>query len=237
MATNFTESAQGLARNPLGIIALFISFVYALACIVIGVSTKTLNFFERIPLIYFVIIFPILTLSCFMWLVIKHPIKLYAPSDYKEDKSFMDTMGISNTLKQLMPAPVSDELGDPIANLLYSSITGVFALYAVHLSREYNKGFTLDTLHLHCNILVPAYTHGFLVAATSVGAINLSSGTNSFSVVDINETINSQIKRRAYEVIEYAEHDKDGLYAQLRGLEVAFGTSNISNQDNEDEDA
>lgn len=232
MAVNFTESAKGLARNPLGIIALFISFVYALACIVIGVSTSTLTSSERIPLVYFVIVFPVLTLGCFMWLVINHPTKLYAPSDYKEDNSFMVTMGVPESLKKLNPLPTHNENEpvDPVAELLNSSVTGIFFLYAAHLAKEHKKTFTLGALYDHCNVLVPSYTHGFLVAAGSVGAITLGSIVEPFSVVELNETIDSNIKDRIYQVISSAQ-DKDGLFVQLRGLEEAFTTVSVDEQE------
>lgn len=232
MATNFTDSAKGLARNPLGIIALFISFVYALACIVIAVSTSTLDPYERIPLVYFVIVFPVLTLGCFMWLVIQHPTKLYAPSDYKEDNSFMMTMGVPDSLKKLMPLPMQDgdKATDPVVNLLNSSISGIFFLYAAHLAKEHKMTFTLEELYEQCNVLVPHYTHGFLVAASSIGAITLSSIVEPFGVNALNETIDENIKDRVYQLIGEAQ-DKDGLFEQLQKLEQAFTKVSANEQE------
>ena len=48
----FGQVAKGLARNPLGIIALFIVLVYGFACSV-TVFTGSLAQGERAPLIYF----------------------------------------------------------------------------------------------------------------------------------------------------------------------------------------
>jgi hypothetical protein len=92
MFENFSSSAKDLAKNPLGIIALFIVLVYGFACLLFGFSAEKLISQERMPIIYFVILFPIAILILFGWLVSKHHDKLYAPSDFKDDKSFLATI-------------------------------------------------------------------------------------------------------------------------------------------------
>jgi CheY-like chemotaxis protein len=85
---NFNETAKSLARNPLGIIALFIVLVYGFASLVTafaGSFTST----ERLPLIYFLIVFPILVLGVFAWLVSNHSGKLFAPSDFKNEDNYV----------------------------------------------------------------------------------------------------------------------------------------------------
>lgn len=84
------NNAKGLAKNPLGIIALFISLIYGFACLVLGLSANKLENSERIPLIWFLIFFPVLVLIAFVYLVSKHHRKLYAPSDFRDDKSFLE---------------------------------------------------------------------------------------------------------------------------------------------------
>lgn len=85
---SFGKIAKGLARNPLGIIALFIVLIYGFASLVVGFSDKLVAG-ERAPLIWFLVVFPCLVLSVFAWLVSRHHTKLYAPSDYREDESFI----------------------------------------------------------------------------------------------------------------------------------------------------
>ncbi len=86
------SNAKGLTKNPLGIIALFISLIYGFACLVLSTSISNLNGEnERMPLIWFIIIFPLIILSGFIFLVIKHHEKLYAPSDYSDEESFLKT--------------------------------------------------------------------------------------------------------------------------------------------------
>jgi CheY-like chemotaxis protein len=85
----FASSARSLARNPLVIIALFIVLVYAFASLVVGFSNK-LTPAERLPVIWFLILFPGLVLIIFAWLVSRHHAKLYSPADYREDAAFIE---------------------------------------------------------------------------------------------------------------------------------------------------
>lgn len=111
------ERANGLSRNPLGIIALFVSLIYGFACLVLSTSISNLHDdSERLPLIWFIIIFPLVILVAFIFLVIKHHEKLYAPSDFRGDDSFIQTID-KNKLKEkkleevktLESAPESEE--------------------------------------------------------------------------------------------------------------------------------
>lgn len=84
----FGETARSLARRPLGIIALFIVLVYGFASLV-TVFAGSLTSQERLPLIYFLIVFPILVLGVFSWLVSKHSGKLFAPGDFKDEENYV----------------------------------------------------------------------------------------------------------------------------------------------------
>jgi hypothetical protein len=88
---DFANSAKELAKNPLGIIALFILLIYGFACLFLGVSAKELQSVERLPIIWFMVIFPVIVLGVFGWLVSRHHNKLYAPTDYRDDESFLKT--------------------------------------------------------------------------------------------------------------------------------------------------
>jgi hypothetical protein len=84
----FTDAAKGLSRNPLGIIALFIVLIYGFAALTLG-TTSALGPAERFPLVWFMVIFPVIVLITFAWLVSRHHEKLYAPADYHSDDSFL----------------------------------------------------------------------------------------------------------------------------------------------------
>lgn len=77
---SFGETAKGLSGNPLGIIALFIVLVYGFASLVVAFAGSFATT-EKLPLIYFLVLFPVLVLVIFTWLVSQHSEKLYSPSD------------------------------------------------------------------------------------------------------------------------------------------------------------
>jgi hypothetical protein len=85
---DFGETAKSLARNPLGIIALFIVLVYGFASLVTAFA-GSFTAAERLPLIYFLILFPVLVLVVFSWLVSNHSGKLFAPSDFKNEENYV----------------------------------------------------------------------------------------------------------------------------------------------------
>jgi len=84
----FGDTAKSLARNPLGIIALFIVLVYGFASLVTAFAGSFTSV-ERLPLIYFLIGFPVLVLVVFAWLVSRHSGKLFAPSDFKDEENYV----------------------------------------------------------------------------------------------------------------------------------------------------
>lgn len=83
---------KDLVKNPIGIIALFISMIYGFANLLLGATATSLTPDERFPLIIFIVLFPVVVLGIFYLLVSRHHGKLYAPGDYKDDKSFLRTL-------------------------------------------------------------------------------------------------------------------------------------------------
>ncbi|MFP9100936.1 hypothetical protein ACLI09_17985 [Flavobacterium sp. RHBU_24] len=97
---DFMKNSTGLTKNPLGIIGLFISLIYGFACLVLSTSIENLNSAnERLPLIWFIITFPIIILIVFIYLVVNHHEKLYSPSDFRNDEGFIETLSL-NKIKE-----------------------------------------------------------------------------------------------------------------------------------------
>lgn len=86
----FGDTAVKLSQNPLGIIALFIVLVYGIAALVLGLSSKSLEISERLPLVWFLVLFPVLVLIAFLWLVTKFPKSLYSPKDFQTEEGFLE---------------------------------------------------------------------------------------------------------------------------------------------------
>ena len=96
------KNAKVLTRNPLGIIALFVSLIYGFACLVLSASISNLTLpNERLPLIWFIILFPLVILGGFIFLVVKHHEKLYAPSDYADENTFAKTFSSKDSYKEV----------------------------------------------------------------------------------------------------------------------------------------
>lgn len=85
---SFGEIAGKLARNPLGIIALFIVLIYGLATAT-TIYAGNLTPSERLPLTWFLVLFPVLVLLFFIHLVIHHSDKLYGPGDFRDEANYM----------------------------------------------------------------------------------------------------------------------------------------------------
>jgi hypothetical protein len=111
----FSKAAQKLSRNPLGIIALFIVLVYGIAALVLGVSSNNFQPNERLPLIYFLVLFPIIVLIAFYRLVSNHHVKLYAPDDFQDKEGFF---------RALSPHEQKQKLDEEIKSIEEEAKTG-----------------------------------------------------------------------------------------------------------------
>lgn len=83
------ELPKWSARNPLGIIALFISLIYGMSALLLGASVEALTPNNQTILVVFIALFPPVVLFTFAWLVANHHRKLYSPADYRSDEGFL----------------------------------------------------------------------------------------------------------------------------------------------------
>ena len=88
------ESAKSLTKNPLGIIALFIVLVYAVASIVISNAKPDFYAHPSHPAVLFLAIFPATVLFVFAFLVAKYHRHLYAPNDFKNQSHFFGALSV-----------------------------------------------------------------------------------------------------------------------------------------------
>ena len=88
---DFASSAKALARNPLGIIALFIVMVYAIAGLVISLAKPEFYQNPYHPSVIFLASFPLCVLLVFAYLVSRHHQKLYGPADFQNQDDFLRT--------------------------------------------------------------------------------------------------------------------------------------------------
>lgn len=108
------DSAKSLARNPLGIIALFIVLVYAVASIVITMAKAEFYANPFHPAVLFLTAFPILVLLVFTYLVIRHHRNLYAPEDYKDQRDFFFGMEFPVALRGNRSGATTSDTGGSV---------------------------------------------------------------------------------------------------------------------------
>jgi len=75
-------------NNPLTIIAIFAALAEVNATVALGLMDKNLHYI----FIWFIIGFPTILVICFFLTLNFNTKVMYSPSDYKEDKSFMDSL-------------------------------------------------------------------------------------------------------------------------------------------------
>ena len=107
---SFGEVANKLARNPLGIIALFIVLIYGFAAAT-AIYADDLTASERLPLTWFMILFPVLVFLLFVHLVIHHSDKLYGPGDFRDEANYMKlkTAVLLGAATAKKPNPTTDK--------------------------------------------------------------------------------------------------------------------------------
>lgn len=103
------NSLKSFIRNPLGIIALFITFIYGIASCVLGANFEYFHScLERQIFIWFIVLFPLVIFLAFIFLVVKHNEKLYAPKDFDDQNGFLIANG-----KTIKPNGQSESLQSP----------------------------------------------------------------------------------------------------------------------------
>ncbi|MBP7799556.1 MAG: hypothetical protein KA072_13120 [Thermoanaerobaculaceae bacterium] len=95
----FFGSTKALARNPLGIIALFIVLVYTVGSAVINFARAEFYQHPFHPAVLFLAVFPLVVLGAFTYLVARHHRNLYGPYDFDESKEFFYGMTVPAELK------------------------------------------------------------------------------------------------------------------------------------------
>lgn len=139
---DFGKVASGLARNPLGIIALFIVLIYAFASLTVGFSGN-LSPQERLPIVWFLVLFPLVVLLVFTWLVSRHAGKLYAPKDFSDDDSFLrgiqtryeSSRSLDQQLELSIPQTLS-QVGSLPSGGIKASSEGFLGLHGVQPGEE-----------------------------------------------------------------------------------------------------
>lgn len=98
-ALDLGGTATKLSRTPLGIIALFIVLVYAMASLVLATG-RIPDQASVTPLIWFMVLFPVVVFGGFVWLVATRPRNLYGPGDFPDAKDYLTLVGLASVSEQ-----------------------------------------------------------------------------------------------------------------------------------------
>jgi CheY-like chemotaxis protein len=101
---SFGKTAATLSRSPLGIIALFLALIYGITALL--AASSSLSPSERLPLIYFIIFFPLLILGVFAWIVVRHPTHWFGPSDFRNEENYVTLVAALTAAKSKERIPI-----------------------------------------------------------------------------------------------------------------------------------
>jgi tetratricopeptide (TPR) repeat protein len=136
---DFGQTAKQLARNPLGVIALFIVLVYGIAGLVLGVAGAQLDAPQRWPLIWFLVLFPPFVFGGFVWLVAKHSSRLYAPSDFRSDDGFVQLNKKVSVIEVRQQAAEVDPRGD--SDSAFAALQALLNADQIDVAKSLAKAF------------------------------------------------------------------------------------------------
>ena len=133
-------SHSWFGRNPLGIIALFISLIYGMSALLLGQTVGLLSLTDQRILTLFIVIFPFVILGVFSWLVSCHHKKLYGPGDYKTDDAFQKTWN------EVLPETIGKKLADEIKNEQPSSTSNAKPAPVADLKSQVTEAYVAEGL-------------------------------------------------------------------------------------------
>jgi CheY-like chemotaxis protein len=128
----FAKSAKAFTRSPLGIIGLFVVFVYGFASLILIYGKNLVS--GTCILIYFLVSFPVIVFVGFLWLVAKHHNKLYGPSDFKNEENFLKMQ--MSTTRDLSIATVKRSDSTKNVTRLQERLEEIFRLVSKIMSKK-----------------------------------------------------------------------------------------------------
>ncbi len=144
----------------------------------------------------------------------------------EEIHTFIDTgvntrQETTSEIAEVLRATNSNEFIDKF--LSNSSVIGVFALYAVSLSKKHSSPFSISELCRRVKLLSPDYTNGFLIAASSIGLFSRTNYSARWTIADFEDYLMTKIKAKAYERKDMMTEEAEYLDGQLKLIESFFG--------------
>lgn len=221
-------------KNPLSIIAVFSTITEGLC--IYGLPKITEENQELF--IWFIICFPtILILFFFITLNFNHKV-LYSPSDFigvnkSTSKNFLKGKNYKGGLQEKISttkiptttksAQTSSHIDKYLSN---SSIIGIFALYAISLSK--NKTFNIYELGKKIQLLNGDYTIGYLISSSSFGLFSRKNYSEDWQVGEIDVELSEKIEQAVFNKIIDEQKAGNYLEKEKKAIEKFFNALPIT---------
>ncbi|MFY8068484.1 MAG: hypothetical protein ACOVMG_00180 [Flavobacterium sp.] len=223
-------------KNPLSIIAVFSTITEGLC--IYGLPKLTNE--NQGTFVWFIICFPtILIILFFSTLNFNHEV-LYSPSDFigvdkNTTKKFLkgnkynggqkesiDLKSHKRTQTEVNIPSKGKQQIDIDKFLENSSIIGVFALFAVSLSKRKNKPFYINELCDEVVLLSGEYTIGYLIAVSSLSLFSRTNYSKKWEVVEYNDELLQKINGAVEKRIKDNPKEANYLNDQKKLIEKFF---------------
>ena len=248
---DFVSSAKGFVKNPLGVIALFVTLVYVMACLVINQGLPTItNCVERMWLIQFVVWYPVLLLIIFCLLVIFYPLNLYSPKDFKDESLFLSFLTkkqkdkkLEKEVKEIREVPngkgktysfvaVSNVNTKTMTDRDVKRLVEMVELKALFkLNEKYNVSFVHDVAigkgknRLYCDGYAKIDGIDYVVEIKNIPVLSKNSlGVLVKPVVDIKSVLDVVSSKSGYKIIVCVVYSQmeEGIEQELNAVLLSF---------------
>jgi hypothetical protein len=222
-------------KNPLGIIAIFISLIYGISGLLFSQAVKDLSPQNQTIMVWFIVLFPVAVLTVFAWLVVRHHYKLYAPGDYRSDDMFGRTFPtatpkeIAQKRQEEKQAQLntSDEKDDLMSFKLAENANALYVLeqLAVQTMEKRFEGFARRDVKIANNLIIDALLEkGNTVVLLETKVLR----TNTYSFSAIQKA--SRTLRAARDWVRLAEPSKHILTVVVLVVERLIGPDELKEQ-------
>eukprot|EP01037_Dinobryon_pediforme_P003946 gene3946-3996_t len=198
-------------KTPITVIGAFISLIYGCANWLLSSTVTHLNIDQVWFVLGFIVVFPFVVLFVFYWILTRHHIKLYAPSDFRSDATWMDfvrpvpSAEVEKELSQAAQA-WSDEKVDPVK--INEAIQKFEREFNVRAEREIEIGNT--------GIRFDALFYGLRPTLLEVIVLLTPSTAQS------NASIDKIVDRSSRAVFPIEKHWRERLSASYQPIELRF---------------
>ncbi len=208
------QGMGSLTKNPLGILAIFLGVLYGIAGLLLASRQGRLLPLNETLITLLIVVFPLFALGVFAWLVAKHHTKLYAPSDFRADSSFLGVI-VPQT-----QAERSEKIANDIAAAQLEVLAPDLSSDTGGVSEKIEQGQEI-TIHKNLNLMASASERKGRIIALERAALDRIERDWGLKLERDVALSTENNRRLTFDAIQYVGRE-------LKAIEV-FVTSNVKN--------